>query len=157
MNHATLYLPQLAATYSWLGDATYALARVVAGAAMVPHGLRATFGFFSGTGRAQGLRQTVDMLESRGFRPGRLWALALAFCHFAAGPLLALGFLTRPAAVVCLIMLVFASYDRWRVGGYFANNKGFEFPVVWAAMVLVFIGSGAGPYSIDLLVFGREF
>lgn len=157
MSDASLYLPQLSETYSWLAEVTYALARFVAGAAMVPHGLRATFGFFSGTGRVQGFQQTAQMLETGGYRPGRFWAAVLAFCHFVAGPLLAIGLFTRPAAVLCLIMLIFASRDRWRVGGYFANNGGLEFPVVWAVLILIFMGSGAGPYSLDWLIFGREF
>jgi putative oxidoreductase len=152
-----LFFPGLAETYAWLGDVVYALARAIAGLAMVPHGLRASFGFFAWTGRVAGYRQTAKMLDAGGFRPGGLWAAALAFCHLIAGPFLATGFLTRPAALVCLVMLIFASFDRWRMGGYFANTQGLEFSVVWAALVAIFLAFGAGIYSVDLLLIGRQF
>lgn len=133
----------------WIGALTFSIARVVAGLAMVPHGLRATFGMFAGSGRVQGFGQTSAMLDKGGFRPGWLFALVLAATHFVAGPALALGLFTRPAAAVCAIMLLCAAYDRWRNGGYFANTGGFEFPLIWAALALVFLGSGGGPYALD--------
>lgn len=88
----------------------------------------ATFGFFSGTGRAIGYRQTVEMLDSRGFRPGWFWANMLALCHFVAGPLVALGLFRRPAALLCMLMLIFVCFDRWRIGGYFANKGASNSP-----------------------------
>jgi len=157
MTQIPLYLPWMASFYASISDIAYALARIVAGLAMVPHGLRATFGFFAGSGRVAGFKQTVEVLDKGGFRPAQLWSVLLTLTHFVAGPLLALGFLTRPAALACFVMLLVASFDRWRVGGYFANRQGLEFPMVWAALVLIFIAFGAGRYSIDWLVIGREF
>jgi putative oxidoreductase len=130
------------------------LMRVVAGGALIPHGLRAVLGFFPGSGRVSSFADTMKMLDSRGFRPGAFWAYVLAFCQFIAGPLLALGFLTRPAALICLLFMLAIAFERARSGGYFWNKQGCEYPLLWSAMLLYFVVRGAGPLSVDALLFG---
>src|ERR1700674_459622 len=84
-----------------------ALLRVMVGVALVPHGLRVTFGFFRGTGLpASNLKMLVAQLDRDGYRPGRLWAPAISLTELIAGPLLALGLFTRIAAVPVVIFLL---------------------------------------------------
>ena len=55
---------QLAELYQTLGPLTEALLRICVGLALVPHGLRMTFGFFPHTGQPlQSLQMLADHLD----------------------------------------------------------------------------------------------
>ena len=67
--------------------------------ALVPHGLRNTFGMFPNTGvRAHNLTELAAQLDRDGYRPGKLWAPAISLTQLVCGPMLAIGLFTRPAA-----------------------------------------------------------
>jgi hypothetical protein len=56
-----------------------ALLRAAVGLALIPHGLRNTFGFFPNTGvRALNLTDLAKQLDQSGYRPGKLWAPAIS-------------------------------------------------------------------------------
>jgi putative oxidoreductase len=140
-----------------LSPIAYALLRVAVGLALVPHGLRNTFGFFPNTGvRALNLKDLAVQLDQSGYRPGNFWAPAISITQLVGGPLLALGLFTRPVAAVVLLFLLVANVERWRVGKYFWNKLGLEYTVMWTiAMFWVFV-HGGGVYSLDH-AFGWNF
>jgi putative oxidoreductase len=116
----------------------------------VPHGLRNTFGFFPNTGvRALSLRELAKQLDDSGYRPGKFWAAAISLTQLLGGPLLALGLFTRPVAAVVLIFLLTANVERWRVGGYFWNQLGLEYTLMWTIAAFVVLVHGGGLYSLD--------
>jgi putative oxidoreductase len=130
-----------------------ALLRVAVGLALVPHGLRNTFGFFPNTGvRAHSIADLAKQLEHDGYRPGTLWAPAISLTQLVGGPLLALGLFTRPAAAVVLVFLMVADFERWRVGGYFWNKLGLEYTVMWTIATFYVLVHGGGLYSLDHLL-----
>ena len=135
-----------------------ALLRAAVGLALVPHGLRNTFGFFPNTGiRAHNLTQLAAQLDGDGYRPGKFWAPLISLVQLVGGPLLAVGLVTRPAAVGTFIFLVIAHVARWRVGRYFWNQLGLEYTLMWTIAVFYFLVHGGGLYSLDHLWFGRAF
>jgi len=70
-------------------------------------GLRMAFGFLSKTGQPlQSIGMLADYLDERGYRPGKLWVVAISATQLFAGPLLALGLFTRTAAVPIVIFLL---------------------------------------------------
>ena len=141
-----------------LGPISYALLRIVVGLALIPHGLRNTFGFFPNTGvRALNLPALAKQLDEGGYRPGKFWAPAISITQLVGGPLLALGLFTRPAALAILLFLVVSNYERWRVGGYFWNKTGLEYTLMWTLATLFFLIHGGGAISLDRLLIGREF
>lgn len=143
---------QLAAFLHTLSPLAYALLRAAVGLALVPHGLRNTFGFFPTTGvRALNLKALAVQLDHGGYRPGRLWAPAISVTQLVGGPLLALGLLTRPIAAVVLVFLLVANVERWRVGKYFWNQLGLEYTLMWTIATLYVLVSGGGLYSLDHL------
>jgi putative oxidoreductase len=153
-----LIVPGLANLYTALAPVTEALLRVVVGLALVPHGLRVTFGWFAGTGLGVGnLNALAAQLDRDGYRPGRLWAPAISVTELLCGPLLALGLFTRPAAVPIVIFLGVSNVERWRVGGYFWNTLGLEYTLLWTVAALFFLVHGGGTYSLDHVLIGREF
>jgi putative oxidoreductase len=142
--------------YATLAPVVEALLRVAVGLALVPHGLRNTFGFFPDTGiRAHTVAQLAAQLDRDGYRPGRLWAPLISLIQLVGGPLLALGLFTRGVAVPIVIFLIVACYERWRVGGYFWNMLGLEYTLMWTIAALYFLVHGGGVYSLDHLLFGR--
>ena len=72
------------------------------------------------------------------------------------GPLLAVGLLTRPAAVPIFIFLLVTNFERWRVGKYFWNQLGLEYTLMWTIAAFYFLIHGGGVISLDHFI-GREF
>lgn len=135
----------------------YALLRIAVGLALVPHGLRNTFGFFPNTGAvALNLKQLAAGLDRDGYRPGRFWAPAISVTQLVGGPLLALGLFTRPVAVAVVLFLLVANVERWRVGRYFWNKLGLEYTLMWTIAAFYVLVHGGGLYSLDHL-FGLDF
>ena len=140
------------ALYQTLLPFADALLRAAVGLALVPHGLRNTFGFFPNTGvRALNLTALAKQFDETGYRPGKLWALAISLTQLVGGPLLALGLFTRPVAAVVLIFLLVSNVERWRVGRYFWNQLGLEYTLMWTIATFYVLISGPGPYSLDRL------
>lgn len=127
-----------------------ALLRAVVGLALVPHGLRMTFGFFPNTGQpARSLRMLAEQLDRTGWPPGWFWAPLISATELVAGPLLALGLFTRWAALPIVIFLSVSCVERWRVGRYFWNTLGLEYTLMWAVAALYFLVHGGGAVSLD--------
>jgi putative oxidoreductase len=143
-------IPQLTSFLQTLAPFSYALLRVAAGLALVPHGLRNTFGFFPNTGiRALNLSALAQQLDAGGYRPGKFWAPAIAVTQLVGGPLLALGLFTRPVAAVVFVFLLVANVERWRVGKYFWNQLGLEYTLMWTIAAFYVLVHGGGLYSLD--------
>ena len=136
-----------------LAPFAYALLRAAVGLALVPHGLRNTFGFFPNTGAAAlSLKELAAGLDRSGYRPGRLWAPAISLTQLVGGPLLALGLFTRPVAVVVVLFLLVTNIERWRVGRYFWNTLGLEYTLMWTIAAFYVLVNGGGRYSLDHLI-----
>ncbi len=143
-------LGSLAATLTPIIEA---LLRVMVGVALVPHGLRMTFGFFANTGQpAQNLAMLAAQLDRDGYRPGRLWAPLISLTELVGGPLLALGLFTRIVAVPIVIFLVVTCRERWVKGRWFWNMLGVEYTLMWTIAAAYFLAKGGGIYSLDHLL-----
>jgi putative oxidoreductase len=152
-----LIVPGLAGAYAMFAPAAEALLRVIVGLALVPHGLRMTLGWFTGTGlKVDNLTALAVQLDQTGYRPGWLWAPAISVTELACGPLLALGLFTRPAAIPIVIFLAVSNVERWRVGGYFWNTLGLEYTLLWTVAASYFLVHGGGFYSLDHFLIGWE-
>jgi putative oxidoreductase len=143
----------LSGFYQTLLQFADALLRVAVGLALVPHGLRNTFGFFPNTGvRALNLSALAQQLDQTGYRPGKLWAPTISLTQLVGGPLLALGLFTRPVAAVVLVFLLVTNVERWRVGRYFWNQLGMEYTLMWTIATFYILIHGPGPYSLDRIL-----
>src|SRR5215471_1655433 len=109
---------QLGAVYAAGLPWAAAFLRVLSGLMLIPHGMRAFFGYFPNTGsRILSPALLAAGLERSGFRPGRAWIWVVAVVEFGAGPLLAVGLFTRPAALLIAIFFLGAAYDHARFDG----------------------------------------
>jgi putative oxidoreductase len=149
----TLIFPSLGPIYQCIAPWAEALLRAVVGLWLVPHALRNTFGFFPTTGvRSRNLTELAAQLDRDGYRPGKVWAPAISITQFVAGPLLALGLFTRPAALAILLFLLVTNVERWRVGKYFWNQLGLEYTLMWTVATFYFLVHGGGRISLDHLI-----
>jgi putative oxidoreductase len=128
------------------------LLRIWVGLALVPHGLRMTFGFFPHTGQPlQSLEMLAGHLDKQGYRPGKIWAPAISATQLVCGPLVALGLFTRLAVLPIVFFLLVTNVERWRIGKYFWNQLGLEYTLMWTIAALYVLVHGGGFYSLDRL------
>jgi putative oxidoreductase len=140
-----------------LSPFAYALLRIVVGLALVPHGLRNTFGLFPNSGAVSlNLKELAAGLDRSGYRPGRFWAPAISLTQLVGGPLLAAGLFTRIVGIPIVLFLLVANVERWRVGRYFWNRLGLEYTLMWTIAAFYILVHGGGLYSLDHLL-GWEF
>ena len=143
---AKLLIPPFGRMYNALRPFTELLIRLMAGGSLAYHGYQILFGNMEGAAR---------FFEEVGFEPGLVWAYIVGSMEFACGLCLALGLLTRIAAVPILGFLVIAMVTYHWEFGYNWESRGIEYPLFWAIVVLHFLVSGGGRWSVDAMI-GRE-
>lgn len=121
------------------------IVRSVVGFLFVGHGAQKLFGWPSGAG----LAQTGAWMESLGLRPGWVWALAAGLAELVGGALLALGLLTPLAPVLLVPVMAAATVLVHARHGLWAENGGFEYPLVNAAVAVGVGLTGPGAYALD--------
>lgn len=125
--------------------------RLALAAVMIAHGSQKVLGTFNGPGFTTYISGNTPFSF---MRPTWLWLSAAAFSEFAGGILIGLGFLTRVGAFfVACVMLTAIVGVHWN-GGFFASNRGFEFPLSLLGMALALLISGGGQASVDRALSG---
>src|SRR5512133_956227 len=82
-----------------------------------------------------------------------------AISEFCGGIALMLGFLTRIASFGIGCTMAVATYTHLTMGDPFVNFTGggsYDVPVVFFVIALTFMVLGAGRFSLDRLLFGRN-
>jgi putative oxidoreductase len=139
-------IPFFGRIYDALRPFTELLIRLMAGGSLAYHGYQILFGNMEGAAR---------FFEEAGFEPGLPWAYAVGSMEFACGLCLAVGLLTRLVAVPILGFLIVAIVSYHWEFGYNWESRGIEYPLFWAIVVLHFLVSGGGRWSVDAMI-GRE-
>lgn len=150
IDSSRLIIPGLAGLYSSISPYSYSIIRFIAGAILVYHGYGKLFG-----GIIQGVADHV--IVPLGLPMPLAWAYFLGILEFFGGIALALGFLTRPIALMLTVEFLIITF--WHSGnGYsFSSPKGgFEYPLVLLVLYAAIFFRGAGRCSIDRMI-GKEF
>ena len=97
------------------------------------------------------------------FLPGSLetWSAIHDYAEFWGGALLAIGFLTRPAALSLLVTMAAAVYfhvaSTGLQGAPFGHvenySYNFEEPALYGLIFLLFFFNGPGPLSVDSAIY----
>lgn len=141
INRSKLVMPALGGVYEALLPYTWLMVRVTVGLFLVPHGYMKLFG-----GQLDGL---IGFLGQLGFPAAAFLGWLVALLEFFGGIMLAAGFLTRPvAALVAGFMAVAAFGVHWG-NGFFWNQGGYEYPLMWGILALVLLIRGGGDHSLD--------
>ncbi|MFT5182702.1 MAG: putative oxidoreductase [Alphaproteobacteria bacterium] len=145
-------IPALTGVYENLSAFGEPLIRVTAGLLLMPHGAQKLFGLFGGGG----ISGTAGFFAQIGIEPAVLAAVLVGLVEFLGGLFLALGLLTRPAALAITVLMAVAVFQVHLGNGFFWTGGGYEYPLFWGLIALAFVLRGGGRYSVDARV-GREF
>jgi len=125
--------------------------RLALAAVMIAHGAQKVLGTFNGPG----FKAFIAGNTPFGFmRPAWLWLAAAAFSEFVGGLLVGLGFLTRVAAFLIASVMLTAIVGVHLPGGFFASNRGYEYPLSLLAMAVGLLIAGGGQASVDRALSG---
>ncbi len=117
------------------------LLRVSLGLAFLAHGFLMKIMTF-------GLAGTMGFFGSLGYPP--VFGAIVALAETAAGLALIAGLWVRLVSLLTLPILIGAALMHLPNGWVFSNQGGgWEFPVMWIALMLVQAGLGAGAYALD--------
>src|SRR5215207_1235748 len=127
--------------------------RLALAAVMIAHGAQKVLGTFNGPG----FKTFIAGNTPFGFmRPAWLWLAVAAFSEFVGGLLVGLGFLTRVGAFfIACVMLTAIVAVHWP-GGFFASNRGYEYPLSLLAMAVGLLIAGGGQASVDRALSGGK-
>src|SRR6185295_13353039 len=120
-------------------------------AVMIALGAQKVLGSFNGPGFKTYIGGTTPF----GFmRPTWLWLAAAALSELLGGLFIGLGFLTRVGAFFIACTMLTAVVGVHLPSGFFAANRGYEYPLALLAMALGLLISGGGQASIDRALSG---
>lgn len=119
--------------------------RVPVGLILAAHGAQKLFAWFGG----YGLEGTGQWMTSIGLEPGYWLALMAGSAEFFGGIALALGLLTRPAAVVTAFTMLIAIFSVHINNGLFMANNGYEYALTLLVATAALAIQGAGSFSLD--------
>ncbi len=139
-----LIIPALGNVYTRLHSAAETLLRIVCGVAFAIHGWPKIIDPFG----------NIEFVQNLGFYPGVLWSPLLAMGEFLGGVFLAIGFLTRPSALVGTVILLVIVWVELvvRGDGYMAAEKA----IIWSTLMFYFVVRGPNRHSVDAKI-GKAF
>jgi putative oxidoreductase len=150
IDSSRLIIPGLAGLYESIAPYSYAIIRFCAGAILIYHGYGKLFG-----GNIAGVADHV--VAPLGLPMPMAWAYFLGILEFAGGAALAVGFLTRPIALMLTVEFLIITFWHYGNGYSFSSPKGgYEYPLLLLFIYAAIFFRGAGRCSIDRAI-GREF
>jgi len=126
-------------------DVAILILRAVLGITFILHGGQKLFGAFGG----HGMEAFAEGLAKMGLSAPVFWAWVAAIAEFFGGLGVLGGLLTRLSALGIASTMVFAIWRVHGKGGFFAQNKGYEYNLMILAVCAALILMGPGRYSIQ--------
>ncbi|HET9479897.1 MAG TPA: DoxX family protein [Pyrinomonadaceae bacterium] len=120
--------------------------RLALAAVMIAHGSQKVLGTFGGSGFNAFIGGNTPFAF---MRPAWLWLALAALSELVGGLLIGLGFLTRVGAFFIACTMLTAVVGVHLSGGFFASNRGYEYPLSLLAMAVALLIAGGGQASVD--------
>ena len=147
-----LFIPALGGFHDAVSGLGYPLIRLFTGLILMPHGAGKLFGWFGG----RGIEGTAAGFAKMGLEPALPLATLVGMTEFFGGLFLAIGLLTRPAALGMIAIMAVAVFQVHLKNGFFWFNGGYEYPLLWGIIGIAILFRGGGALSVDRKI-GREF
>ncbi len=151
MDRTRLIIPAVGGLYEAGSGLWYPWIRFFSGLFLVPHGAQKLFGWFGGN-----IDGTAGFFSQIGLEPALPLAYLVGTTEFFGGLFIAIGLLTRPAAIAAAVLLLVAAFHVHLANGYFWAKGGYEYPLLWAILMIGIFFRGGGELSIDRAI-GKEF
>jgi len=143
----------LALVFGTFPSWSHLVVRLALGVVFFAHGAQKVFGWFGG----RGLSATIAGFRQMNIPPAA--TVLAAFIECFGGLAVLVGFLTRPAALGLIAVMLVAIAKVHAAHGFFLNwsmtpgkGHGFEFNLALLAMALAILIGGGGVLSIDRLI-----
>ena len=146
------FIPALGGFHDTVSGLGYPLIRFITGLILMPHGAGKLFGWFGG----RGIEGTAAGFAKMGLEPALPLAYVVGMTEFFGGLLIAIGLLTRPAAIGVVVIMAVAVFQVHLKNGFFWFNGGYEYPLLWGVVALAIVFCGGGSISFDMKI-GKEF
>jgi putative oxidoreductase len=121
-------------------DVGLLLIRFVVGGLLIGHGTQKLFGWFGG----HGIDGTAQMFDSLGYRPPRAAAYGAGLSEAVGGALLFVGLLIPLGAAMVVGAMFNATVAVHLEKGVWAQNGGYELPLLYAVSAVAIAASAAG-------------
>lgn len=137
-------------------DVGPAIARLVLGIVILPHGMQKVFGAFGGPG----FTGTMQFFTAAMHIPYVFGVLAVA-AEFLGGLGLIFGLFGRVAAFAVAVEMIVAVLTMHLQNGFFMNwlgsqkGEGFEYHLLIVGLALIVMLKGSGAISLDRALSGR--
>ena len=99
---------------------------------------------------------TIEWFSSLGIPFASLATLVTASIEIMGVVLLVFGLFTRLITVPLMIIMLVASLTVHLSNGFSVANNGFEIPLYYFLFLSLLASHGAGKFSLDFLIFGKE-
>jgi len=100
--------------------------------------------------------KTVAWFSSLGIPFASFATFVTASVEIVAVVLLLLGLFTRLVSVPLMVVMVVAIVTVHLTHGFSVVNNGFEIPLYYFIFLAILVTSGAGKFSLDYVMFGKE-
>jgi putative oxidoreductase len=134
-------IPALGRHYSFLSDVAYLIVRVTAGLMLLPHGWMKV--------NTLGVGRVTGMLANYGTPMPGLFAYVIMALETIGAIMIAIGLFTRVVAAMLVFEFLIIIFVAHWPKGYSASAGGFEYPLMWALILLAVMLRGGGPWSVD--------
>jgi putative oxidoreductase len=118
--------------------------RIITGFMFSLHGCQKLFGFFGGLGGGGAKVHFFSLMWLAGF------------LETFGGLLILLGLLTTPVALILCGEMAVAYFKQHFPGGFFPIQNRGELAVLYCFVFLYLFSAGAGPLSLDAVIFRRR-
>ncbi|MEP7063659.1 MAG: DoxX family protein [Betaproteobacteria bacterium] len=133
-------IPALRSFYSKVRPLSWVIIRVTAGLMLIPHGWPKVQAGVAAT--------AATALAKRGIQPAEPLAVVLMTLETVGGLCIAFGLFTRFWSAAVAIEMAVIAY-QYLPAGFGWTHPGYEYPLMWALIMLAITLRGGGPWSID--------
>ena len=102
------------------------------------------------------INSVAEWFGSMGMPFPTLNAYMAATTEITGVVLLTLGLLTRLISLPMIVIMIVAIFTVHIGNGFSAGNNGFEIPLYYMIFLLIFVSHGAGKFSLDRFMFGKN-
>ena len=99
---------------------------------------------------------TVEWFASLGIPFASLATLVTASIEIMGVVFLVLGLFTRLITLPLMMIMLVATLTVHLSNGFSVANNGFEIPLYYFSFLSILLSHGAGKFSLDFLIFGKE-
>lgn len=149
-----LLFPGLKSFYEFAIPLSWPIIRLAVGGIFLVHGIGHLPHAFIGD-MPPGFQKWGTSLVTQGYIPSLEFAYFVVFIETVGAACVAIGLFTRFFAAAIAIELLVMVVSEYAPHGFNWNNHGYEYGLMWGAVMFAVALRGGGPYSLDRVI-GRQ-